>query len=203
MIVHSNGDLYYTNGRVMRVDHVTGAQTTLAPVSVGATCITEGPDHQLYVSSLLGTNPNLLVVQRVDPVSGAATPVAYGAVGKPRSLAFDQRDSLYLESTNDRGVFRIDYVNGTVGYLTGSDLTYTSAQMVGYPDGYLYFSHNGGSIPGARIDRQDPVTGAKSTLLSGNGLLSVNGINTTPFTEGQCPVRTVQSTWGQLKAAYR
>lgn len=204
MIVHSNGDLYYTNGRVMRVDIHTGVQTTLAPVSSGATCITEGPDHQLYVSCLLGTSPNAIVVQRIDPETGATTPVAYGGVGKPRSLSFDNRDSLYLESANDRGVFRVDYANGTVGYLTAADISYTSFQMVGFPDGFLYFTHISAGTPTPRIDRQDPVTGAKSILVQGAPLgLSVVGINRTPFMEGQCPTSANPSTWGRLKTMYR
>jgi streptogramin lyase len=204
MIVHSNGDIYYTNGRVMRVDINTGVQTVLAPVSSGATCITEGPDHQLYVSCLLGTSPNAIVVERVDPVTGAVTPMAYGGVGKPRSLAFDNRDSLYLESTNDRGVFRVDLVAGTVGYLTTSDISYTSFQMVGYPDGYLYFTHLSAGTPTPRIDRQDPVTGAKSILVQGAPLgLSVVGLGVTPFTETYCATPTSTSSWGALKSVYR
>lgn len=201
MILHSNGDFYYTSaGKVVRVNSTTGAQSLITPTSVDARGIVEGRDHQLYVASELNANTlNVVAVQRVDPNTGAASPVATGAIGKTRGIAFDMRDSLYVETFNERGVFRINYTNGTLGYLTGADNSYTTSWMIAHPDGKLYFTHNTGTGI-ARVDRQNPVNGAKS-ILSQGGLLgqAVVGINVaTDF-----PIPAATTTWGRVKTLYR
>jgi streptogramin lyase len=202
MIVHSNGDLYYTraDGKVVRVDRTTGAQTYLVSTASTAIGITERRDQDLYVSSDIGTSPNKTVVQRVDPNTGAVTPVAIGGIGKPRGIGFDLRDSLYVEAVSDRGVYRVNLSAGTLGPLTGLDLAYQSSWMIAHPDGYLYFTHiaTGGGI---RIDREDPVTGAKATVSTS----SVLGTSVIAISVAQIvvPTPTHSSTWGRIKSLYR
>lgn len=209
MIAHTDGMLYYTStlGEVFRVALPAG---TFAPLTsgLGALGIAEGPDGAIYGATCFsasggacgsGPDPTTdIVVRRINPASGAYATWGHGPIGKPRNVAFDARDSMYVDSSNDRRVFRFDPVTHLSGALTGLDLTYTLGQMVGHPNGSLYATHNY-APGGGKVDRLDPVTGVKSTVSSFGptvGLLAI------------CVVRdwvtpAQSSTWGKVKHTYR
>lgn len=200
MICHSNGFIYFTAaGNVYRVDRVSGAQTNLtAAGNPFVTGICEGPDGQIYGSCEVTTPAGVVSTRRIDPMSGAWTNASYGAVAKPRGIGFDQRDSLYVESSSNRAVYRIDLAAQAVGQLSPTTNDYTAAWMVAHPDGYLYFTHL--PVSGPRIDRMDTVTGVRIALPTSPVLgPSIWAISYVPF----ATTSTNQTSWGRLKERYR
>jgi len=210
MVAHTNGYLYWMGvlGDVVRADPTSGSLATITTGAFGI-ALTEGPDQFLYTTHCLASDgvgacgtvqtTTDIVVRRVDPASGLFTTVGLGPIGKPRDVAFDRRDSMYVESANDRRFFRFHPVTGASGAfpLSGSENSYTVLHMAGHPDGNLYQTHN--YTTGGRVDRMDPVTNARSSL------------STFPATTGLGAITVVRDytvpaqrrSWSQVKQLYR
>jgi len=218
MIAHSDGNLYYTSalGEVVRLDPSAPTPTpSLLTSQAAAIAITEGPGCHLYASTCVAANGTStctglttdIVVRRIDRVSGMFSTAGFGGIGKPRDIAFDARDSMYVESANDRRLFRFNQVTFASGPLPlfGNESSYTIQHMVGHPDGYLYLTHN--YVPaGGQVDQIDPVSNARSSISSfpGSGLGAIAVVPplncvSIPI----CPTTAKRSTWGALKQIYR
>lgn len=91
----------------------------------------------------------------VDPLSGELTEACQLSVGYT-ALTFSADGTLYSGSAND--VVRIDPDTCTVDYLVHGASVTTSGDLVGLPDGYLYWTVRGGMYD--HLVRIDPGTGS-------------------------------------------
>jgi streptogramin lyase len=210
ILAHSNGSLYVTRGTitngVIRIDPLTGAQSLLAnpysTFSASPMGLTEGADHQLYVSTV-GTSATPSMI-RIDPVTGAMNFVASGlGNGTVRDPAFDTRDSLFVIRISAPTSFhRVDRVTGTIGQLTTTSITTNVyGNMAAHPDGGLYFP--GSPTTGINaMYRLDPVSKVVSAVTTPQ---STVGFFTIAVMRGfvGCPTPTNTTTWGRLKVQYR
>jgi len=208
MFAHANKNIYYSGGTAGDIIELSlpGGVLTKLTTNAFLANITEGPDGAIYGTGCLeadlhtacgGDATNDVVALRHVIGSGVVTAAGYGPIGKPRGIAFDRRDSMYVESTNDRRVFRFG-PSGQSGALTGLDLAYTANCMVGHPDGNLYMTHNHTGV-GGNMDRLDPVTAVRTTLSSFGATTGLLGI--TVVRDWPSPAQ--RKSWGQLKRFYR
>lgn len=208
MIAHTNGRIYYSGGNrgdIIEMALPGGALTKLTTNGF-LSHIAEGPDGAIYGSTCLeadlatpcgGDGADNVVVLRNVPGSGTLTAAGFGPIGKPFGIAFDARDTMYVESTNDRRVFRFG-PSGASGALTGLELGYTANHMTGHPDGNLYLTHNYTGA-GGRVDRLNPATAIRTTLSDFGATTGVLAI--TVVRDWTVPAK--RRTWGQLKQIYR
>ena len=141
--------LYELDPNLVRAPRVVIPDSGVAPFPRQLNGFDFGPDGMLYAPQ-----PFLGTIVRIDPDSGAMTPVTDAFAGRfPSSVEFDSRGRLYA-SLSDGAVVRVDRDTGT--YKVVAEIPAGLDNMVFGPRDRLYVSsyENGGVYvvgPGGRV----------------------------------------------------
>jgi DNA-binding beta-propeller fold protein YncE len=165
-------------GTIFRIDEVPGVQhVVVAGNSVNAVdAIAFGPDGKLYAARRSGPDGPAGIV-RVDPGSGAVTPVSLG--GKfdwPRDLEFASDgalyvlEALYYDGSGQGGpgaIVRVDLESGAQTVVTSGQFFQGVQGMGSAADGKIYVAQY---FAFAQVLEVDIATGAQSLVTQGGSL---------------------------------
>jgi len=142
--------------------------------------LTTGPGGAIYFTGA-GAPGSPAGVYRVNPQTGAITTITTATSPSAdyfRGIAVEPTGSLVV-STLDNDILRIDPTTGARTTLVpvGGFLTYAPFLQVG-PDGTIYASSQ--NAQGYYIARVNPVTGAQTTVTSGQFFTALKGFAVAP-----------------------
>ena len=174
-------------GGVIKVDPITGAQTTISSggAFVDPVGIAIAPNGDIFVTDLnaFGGSGG---VTRVDPVTGAQTPISSGGFFvDPFGIAIEANGQLVVTDVGSPAVIRVHPITGAQTLVSsGGNLSFPSGITVA-PDGNLIVGDanafgsppfNTPSNSGGAIFRVDPVTGAQTVISSGSPFFDPQGV---------------------------
>jgi hypothetical protein len=144
----------HTSSTLFVIDPVTGARTAVGDFHLGPAPLAEMVDIAIDLTGRMygGTYDALY---QIDPLTASLSKVC-DIDTSPYALAFTSDGALFAGAGPD--VVRIDVVTCASTPLATSGSWETSGDLVGLPDGYLYWTVRGEPLD--QLIRVDPVTGA-------------------------------------------
>ena len=171
-------------GGVIRVDPVSGAQTTVSSggsfVSPFGLALEADNDVLVADAEAFGGSGGVI---RIDPVSGAQTTVSSrGSFVNPFAVAVEADGDIVVADAGSVGttpgaVIRVDPASGAQTTVSSAGLFECLAGMALEADGDILLTDLGPSCGGPRaLFRVDPGTGAQTTVSSGGSLAFPFGV---------------------------
>jgi Bacterial Ig domain len=183
ILVADAGSFGSTPGAVIRVDPVSGAQTTVS--SGGSFEGLEGvaleADGDILVSSSgLGSGGPSAVI-RIDPVTGAQTTVSTGGdFADPRGIALEADGDILVADQIAEAVFRVDPVSGAQTTVSSGGSFVSPLGVALEADGDILVADASAFNGQGAVFRVDPVSGAQTTVSTGGSLRGPRGLAVVP-----------------------
>jgi sugar lactone lactonase YvrE len=162
-------------GGIIRVDPITGAQTTISSggnfVQPWGIAIDDNGDIVVVDTGRQFVDDSLIL--RVDPVTGAQTIVSSGGfIDFPLDVAIDANgDLLVIDFGSPDQILRIDPITGAQTVLSsGGNLRTPISIAIDANGDLLVLEEGSGFSIEPKILRIDPITGAQTIVFSGRGL---------------------------------
>jgi hypothetical protein len=126
-------------------------------------------------------------VNRINPITGAVTPLATGApLSEPAAVAVEQDGNLLVADGGpttggaaDGKVIRVNAITGAQTVLASGGMLVDPAGIAIGSNGYAYVTDRNGGSPGYVL-RINPTTGAQTVVASAGGFGDPTGIAFTP-----------------------